>query len=661
MTNSNNGIDIDRRQILRRSFYLSIVVGLTPSCASVSDFVEESIYLAKNKSNKKSLQALEQQALRRIEEANKLITPYAGIPASNFTRAKRLYQANFPRNIRIANAQIWALSRLYWAELCLEDDYVSRQKTLPLIRKLLADADQTFSDSTREKVGIILANAGMSSALMDGDVKNAEYWYESSREFRDGFVNNPTNAALHKLDLIQHFSLGASIAASKNQPYAVWKNIELAQLQSVNAPSNNKSVGLSTNKSVENLLRKILNKYSAMVAINVSAADAHCIVSASKDGQIFHTITKLKTPNTRDFDKQTMELLIYGSTFREAFIRSGLGGWLGAYAATNSSGSLSTSNVFIDKIDGISMHHWSYFVATIKQQLANIGINSTAKVAMILPDDLAILPIRAAKNSTSGTEFLDYYSISQIPGVASLARVLEKPQNVKMEFSALINPTGDLKNTLLEKDYLVRSLGAKANDIRAGLTAKKFINLLQQQNARYIYISTHGQTLVEDKDENGLFLGNNQFLRAQDVYNAKGSIEADLVILSACEVGLASRSLNPEPSNLASAFLSKGAGGVISPLWRVEVNSTALLMCKLLEQIVNDNTEPAIALTKAQMWLRDSSADDFKLFLLGLLGTYPSSATHSIENILTALSNYRGSDKPYSNTYYWGAFFYMGA
>ncbi len=632
---------------------------MTTSCASVGNFIEETVYLAKNKSNNRNLQVYEKQALRRIEEANKLVTPYPGIPASNFTRAKQLYQANFPRNIRIANAQIWALSRLYWSELCLGDNYESRQKTLPLIRKLLADADQTFSNSTREKVGIILANAGMSSALMDGDVENAEYWFESSRKFRDGFVNNPTNAALHKLDLIQHFSLGASIAASRNQPYVMWKNIELAQLQSANALNNNKSAGLSSDKDVEYLLRRVLNKYGAIVGISVSAADAHCIISTTNGGRISHTITKLKTPNARDFDKQTMEWLIYGKIFREVFISSGLGGWLGAYAATNSSGSLSTSNVFSDKINGISIHHWNYFVATIKQQLTNIGISSTAKVAMIVPDDLAILPIRAAKDSKTGTGFVDYYSISQIPGVASLARALEKPQNTKTEFSALFNPTGDLKNAMLEKNYLDMSLGTKINDIRAGLTAKEFINLLLQQKARYIYISTHGQTLGGDK--NGLFLGNSQTLRAQDVYNTKGTIEADLVILSACEVGLASKDLNPEPSNLASAFLSKGAGGVISALWRVEVNSTALLMCKLLEQIVIDKTEPAIALTKAQIWLRDSSADDLKLFLLELLGTYPSSATHSIENILAALSNYRGSDKPYSNAYYWGGFFYMGA
>lgn len=126
------------------------------------------------------------------------------------------------------------------------------------------------------------------------------------------------------------------------------------------------------------------------------------------------------------------------------------------------------------------------------------------------------------------------------------------------------------------------------------------------------------------------------------------------------EVAAGSFGLESEASNLVSAFLGKG---VISALWRVEVNATALLMSKFMELHVNYSVPPARALTEAQQWLRSSSINQLSSYLQELLMDYPRSESDSIMAILVALGDNQsaGSSRPYENPYYWGGFIYLGA
>jgi len=130
--------------------------------------------------------------------------------------------------------------------------------------------------------------------------------------------------------------------------------------------------------------------------------------------------------------------------------------------------------------------------------------------------------------------------------------------------------------------------------------------------------------------------------------------------LDTVEVAAGSFGLESEASNLVSAFLGKG---VISALWRVEVNATALLMSKFMELHVNDSVPPARTLTEAQQWLRSSSINQLSSYLQELLMDYPRSESDSIMAILVALGDNQsaGSSRPYENPYYWGGFIYLGA
>ena len=81
-----------------------------------------------------------------------------------------------------------------------------------------------------------------------------------------------------------------------------------------------------------------------------------------------------------------------------------------------------------------------------------------------------------------------------------------------------------------------------------------------------------------------------------------------LVILSACETGVFDfQRTRDQFIGLPATFLQAGAAGVIGTLWPVDDTSTALIMMKFYNLHLANNMEPALALRRAQLWLRDAA------------------------------------------------------
>jgi CHAT domain-containing protein len=81
-------------------------------------------------------------------------------------------------------------------------------------------------------------------------------------------------------------------------------------------------------------------------------------------------------------------------------------------------------------------------------------------------------------------------------------------------------------------------------------------------------------------------------LRARDLARVK--LQADLVVLSACESGL---------GGLPEAFLTAGASGVVGSLWPVSDRSTAELMPRFYQRLLVRGRPAAAALREAQLAL----------------------------------------------------------
>lgn len=125
---------------------------------------------------------------------------------------------------------------------------------------------------------------------------------------------------------------------------------------------------------------------------------------------------------------------------------------------------------------------------------------------------------------------------------------------------------------------------------------------------RYVHFATHGVVDSRYPALSALVLsqydgdGNPQdgYLRLDDIYNLK--LDADLVVLSACETALGREVRGEGLVGLTQAFMFAGARSLIASLWQVPDRATAELMAEFYGYLLRDGLRPAEALRKAQLW-----------------------------------------------------------
>lgn len=124
---------------------------------------------------------------------------------------------------------------------------------------------------------------------------------------------------------------------------------------------------------------------------------------------------------------------------------------------------------------------------------------------------------------------------------------------------------------------------------------------------RHVHFATHG--LINSRypelsslalsafDKNGA--PQPGFLRLYDIYSLK--LNADLVVLSACEAALGKDVRGEGLIGLTRGFMYAGATGVVASLWRASDQATASLMKEFYRLMLMQNLKPADALRKAQL------------------------------------------------------------
>jgi CHAT domain-containing protein len=89
------------------------------------------------------------------------------------------------------------------------------------------------------------------------------------------------------------------------------------------------------------------------------------------------------------------------------------------------------------------------------------------------------------------------------------------------------------------------------------------------------------------------------FLRFYDIYNLK--LNADLVVLSACQTALGKEVQGEGLIGLTRGFMYAGAPRVVASLWRVDDRATAELMKRFYQGMLKEGLRPAAALRAAQV------------------------------------------------------------
>jgi CHAT domain-containing protein len=88
-------------------------------------------------------------------------------------------------------------------------------------------------------------------------------------------------------------------------------------------------------------------------------------------------------------------------------------------------------------------------------------------------------------------------------------------------------------------------------------------------------------------------------LQVYEIFNMR--LNADLVVLSACETGLGKEMRGEGIVGLTRAFLYAGTPAVVVSLWKVADSSTAELMVRFHAHLRDDGLSPSEALRRAQL------------------------------------------------------------
>ena len=169
-----------------------------------------------------------------------------------------------------------------------------------------------------------------------------------------------------------------------------------------------------------------------------------------------------------------------------------------------------------------------------------------------------------------------------------------------------------LPSTRREGEEIVKLLptaeGKLVSDFDANLPFALSAELSQY---RVIHLATHGMINVEHPELSGVVLslvdreGKQQdgFLRLHEIYNL--NLNADLVVLSACQTGLGKDYKGEGLIGLTRGFMYAGSKGVIATLWKVDDEATTELMKHFYDGLFRQGLTPAAALRAAKLAIRN--------------------------------------------------------
>lgn len=117
-------------------------------------------------------------------------------------------------------------------------------------------------------------------------------------------------------------------------------------------------------------------------------------------------------------------------------------------------------------------------------------------------------------------------------------------------------------------------------------------------SCRYLHIATHGIINDEEANLSGLLLYpdslsmEDDILAVGEVYNLQ--LNAELVVLSACETGIGQLATGEGVLGFSRAFLYAGAENLLVSLWKVQDDATTELMIEFYQYLLK-NEKPRYA------------------------------------------------------------------
>lgn len=264
-----------------------------------------------------------------------------------------------------------------------------------------------------------------------------------------------------------------------------------------------------------------------------------------------------------------------------------------------------------------ALKKWGQVTSDITHQLWNsimeqlmIALRQIeADQAVLIPTGLlGLLPLHAAWNLAqdgSRRYALDEIAFAYAPSASVLKRVQEWADTVEdKQLFAVGNPDGSLPHSETEIAAVAEYFSYPPPWLAPGkqATYNTVEHALPKCDVYHFACHAKGDELNPLESRLDLF---GKTFTARDVLGLK--LNARLAFLSACDTGTIGKVLPDEVKGLPTAFIQAGTAGVISTLWRVEDESTALLAERFYSNWKTYQMNPLAALVAAQRWLRDEA------------------------------------------------------
>ena len=250
--------------------------------------------------------------------------------------------------------------------------------------------------------------------------------------------------------------------------------------------------------------------------------------------------------------------------------------------------------------------------------------------------------------------------VSYAPSCQLLHQV-QKYKGAKFDrFFAIQNPTDDLcaadiQVETIKKIFLHSEILAKQNAKKGEQSESKLEIADKVADSHHLLFSCHGSFDRNDPLKSGLQLADGT-LTLEEIIRYFNLSQCSLVTLSACETGQVQLDNTDEYISLTSGFLLAGSPSLYVSLWSVNALSTAILMIKTYENLDHKPGKFALALSQAQIWIRDTDIQGF-LDWTNQCHHLDQESRETLQRYLNRqLKTQAAHAKIYQNPYHWAGF-----
>lgn len=284
-------------------------------------------------------------------------------------------------------------------------------------------------------------------------------------------------------------------------------------------------------------------------------------------------------------------------------------------------------------MDSIQKMHWQYLQEQISEFLIP-NIPNTCTHLIIIPDRLiSQVPFESIKTkifNSSHSDYLIKHCSIEYQWSLSLKFLLENRKINYNNGGLLVFAPGFIESESLSNQSTVQARDnhfealpfsiTESKNIFSYFYGKEFVgeyatrsNFFKkiENNYSIVHLATHASSNLDNQDSSYFVLSGNDASKfdkilIRDIQSQ--NIQAQLIVLSACETALGHRTYSEGLLSIARSFTMTGIGSSVSSLWKVNDGSTAILM-KYFYKELSTGKSKAESLRLAKMELIDQNPE----------------------------------------------------